>query len=106
MRSRQKRIAKEFSNAENRPILTAIIESLDQEGRGVARLEGKAIFIDGALPGEKVTYKITREKPSFAFADVVEILKPSNLRVTPQCKHFGVWWLQIATFRFCWASSR
>lgn len=90
MRSRQKRIAKEFSNAENRPILTAIIESLDQEGRGVARLEGKAIFIDGALPGEKVTYKITREKPSFAFANVVEILKPSNLRVIPQCKHYGV----------------
>ena len=90
MRSRQKRVAKQFSDAENRPILTAIIESLDQEGRGVARLEGKAIFIDGALPGEKVTYKITREKPSYAFADVVEILKPSNLRVTPQCKHYGV----------------
>ena len=90
MRSRQKRVAQEFSDAENRPVLTAIIESLDQEGRGVARLDGKAIFIDGALPGEKVTYKITREKPSFAFADVVEILKPSNLRVTPQCKHYGV----------------
>ena len=90
MRSRQKRIAREFSNAEARPILTAMIESLDQEGRGVARLEGKAIFIDGALPGEKVTYKITREKPSFAFADVVQILKPSNLRVIPQCKHYGV----------------
>lgn len=90
MRSRQKRIAREFSNAEARPILTAMIESLDQEGRGVARLDGKAIFIDGALPGEKVTYKITREKPSFAFADVVQILKPSNLRVTPQCKHYGV----------------
>ncbi len=90
MRSRQKRVAKEFSDAENRPILTAIIESLDQEGRGLARLEGKAIFIDGALPGEKVTYKITREKTSYAFADLVEVLKPSNLRVTPQCKHYGL----------------
>lgn len=90
MRNRQKRVAKEFSDAENRPILTAIIESLDQEGRGVARLEGKAIFIDGALPGEKVSYKITREKPSYAFANLVEVIKPSNLRVTPQCKHYGV----------------
>ena len=90
MRNRQKRVAREFSNAEARPILTAIIESLDQEGRGVAHLEGKTIFIDGALSGEKVTYKITREKPSFAFANVVDILKPSNLRVTPQCKHYGV----------------
>lgn len=90
MRNRQKRVAREFSNAEAHPILTAIIESLDQEGRGVAHLDGKAIFIDGALPGEKVTYKITREKPSFAFANVVDILKPSNLRVTPQCKHYGV----------------
>ncbi len=68
----------------------AIIESLDQEGRGVAHVEGKTIFIAGALPGEKVTYKSTRRKSSYEFANVVEILKPSNLRTQPQCPHFGM----------------
>ena len=41
------------------------IESLDQEGRGVAHHEGKVIFIDGALTGERVTYNSYRKKPSF-----------------------------------------
>lgn len=66
-----------------------IIESLDQEGRGVAHVDGKAIFIDGALPNEKVTYQVTRSKASYAFANVVTILKQSNLRVNPKCQYFG-----------------
>jgi len=66
-----------------------IVESLDQEGRGVAHVDGKTIFIDGALPTEKVTYQITRSKTTYAFANVAEILKQSNLRVTPQCPHYG-----------------
>ena len=49
--------------AEN-PILLATIESLDQEGRGVAHVDGKTIFIDGALPNERVTYQSQRIKPS------------------------------------------
>jgi 23S rRNA (uracil1939-C5)-methyltransferase len=68
----------------------AHIESLDQEGRGVAHVDGKTIFIDGALPGEQVTYKSHRKKSSFEVADVVDIFKPSNLRVTPKCPHFGI----------------
>ncbi|MGQ0442139.1 MAG: 23S rRNA (uracil(1939)-C(5))-methyltransferase RlmD [Methylophilaceae bacterium] len=67
-----------------------IIESLDQEGRGVAHVDGKTIFIDGALPTEKVTYQITPCKSTYAFAHVAEILKQSNLRVTPLCRHYGV----------------
>ena len=67
----------------------AIIESLDQEGRGVAHVEGKTIFIDGALIGEKVTFKSHRKKNSYEIADVVDILKPSNLRTTPKCPYFG-----------------
>ena len=43
----------------------AIIESLDHEGRGVAHVEGKTIFIEGALPGEQVTYVSFRRKPKF-----------------------------------------
>jgi len=67
----------------------AVVESLDQEGRGVAHVNGKVIFIDGALPGEKVTYQSHRRKNSYEVADVIDVLKPSSLRTTPPCRHFG-----------------
>jgi 23S rRNA (uracil1939-C5)-methyltransferase len=73
---------------QNHPI--AVIESLDQEGRGVTHVEGKAIFIDGALPGEKVAYESKRRKASYEVAELVEVFKPSHLRVTPKCPHFGM----------------
>jgi 23S rRNA (uracil1939-C5)-methyltransferase len=66
------------------------IESLDQEGRGVARIEGKVIFIEGALTGEIVSYSSYRKKPSFELAQVTQIHKFSSMRVQPKCKHFGV----------------
>jgi len=67
-----------------------IIESLDHEARGIARLEGKTIFVDGALPGEKVDYASFRKKPSYELAHLVSVLKPSNARVEPRCPHFCV----------------
>ncbi|MDP5241333.1 23S rRNA (uracil(1939)-C(5))-methyltransferase RlmD [Uliginosibacterium sp. 31-16] len=68
----------------------ALVESLDHEGRGVARCEGKAVFIEGALPGEKVEYSSYRKKPSFEQATTVHVLRESPLRVKPRCPHFGV----------------
>jgi len=67
-----------------------IIESLDQEGRGVAHADGKVIFIEGALTGETVSYSSYRKKPSFELAQVTQIYKPSSMRVQPRCRHFGV----------------
>jgi 23S rRNA (uracil1939-C5)-methyltransferase len=81
---------KSYSNPALNPILEAVIESLDQEGRGVAHVEGKTIFIDGALPNEKVTYQAQQIKPSYEVANVVQVLKQSNQRVVPKCPHFGV----------------
>jgi len=71
-------------------IAPVTIESLDQEGRGVAHAEGKVIFIEGALPGEIVTYSPYRKKSNFELAQVEKILKPGSVRVTPQCRYFGV----------------
>ena len=71
-------------------IKNATIESLDQEGRGVAHVDGKTIFIDGALPNEKVTYQSIRIKPSYEVANVVEVLQASSERVTPKCPHYGL----------------
>jgi len=71
------------------PLLSAQVESLDHEGQGVARVDGKAVFIDGALPGEQVLYRVRRSKPRFDHADLLGVLRPSPLRTTPRCKHFG-----------------
>jgi len=67
-----------------------VIESLDQEGRGIARRDGKAIFVEGALPGEHVTVSVYRRKPSFEIGEVGAILRPAASRSTPRCAHFGV----------------
>lgn len=66
------------------------IESLDLEARGVARRQGKVVFVEGALPGEKVLANIIRSKPSYDTARVERILKGSSQRVEPPCPHFGV----------------
>lgn len=67
-----------------------IIESLDHEARGITRLEGKAVFVDGALPGETVEYASFRRKPSYELAHLVRVLKPSSARLVPKCPYFGV----------------
>lgn len=81
---------KAFRNPAENPILPAIIESLDQEGRGVAHVDGKTIFIDGALPNERVTYQSQHIKPSYEVANTISVSKQSNQRVIPKCPHFGL----------------
>ena len=68
----------------------AHIESLDHEGRGVAHVDGKAIFIEGALPGEVVEYASYRRKPSYEKAHALRVLRASSQRVVPPCPHFGI----------------
>jgi 23S rRNA (uracil1939-C5)-methyltransferase len=69
---------------------TLTVESLDQEGRGIARRDGKAIFIEGALPGETVSYSVYRKKPSYEVATLGSVIVESASRVEPRCPHFGV----------------
>ena len=66
------------------------IASLDQEGRGVTRIEGKAVFVEGALPGERVTIASVKKKPTYEIARVEKIFNASPARVDPHCPHFGV----------------
>ena len=66
------------------------IESLDLDGRGVARRDGKVVFVEGGLPGEAVEVELTRSKERFDQARVVRIERESALRVVPKCPHFGL----------------
>ena len=70
--------------------LTALVESLDLEGRGVAHVDGKAVFIDGALPCERVAYVSRKAKRAYEIATATRILRESAARVAPRCPHFGV----------------
>lgn len=68
----------------------ATVESLAHDGRGVARLDGKAVFVDGALPGERVMLRRTRSHRRYDEAVTVEVLQAAPGRVAPRCEHYGV----------------
>lgn len=65
------------------------IDDLAHDGRGVAHVDGKAVFVVGALPGEHVRARYTRRSRHFDEARVEEILRPSPDRIEPRCPHFG-----------------
>jgi 23S rRNA (uracil1939-C5)-methyltransferase len=68
----------------------AHIESFAHDGRGVARVDGKAVFIDGALPGEDVTFVYTAVRRDYAEGKIEEVVTPAPGRVQPRCPSFGV----------------
>ncbi len=68
---------------------TIEVDSLDLEGRGVGRREGKVVFVAGALPGERVVARALRSKPSYETAVMSRVLRASAQRVRPRCPHFG-----------------
>jgi len=66
------------------------IDALDAAGRGVARHEGKVVFVEGALAGELVEAERLRSKRKFDDARTVAVLRASPARREPRCPHFGV----------------
>ena len=70
--------------------LSATIESLSHEGRGITHINGKTVFIDGALPGEEVQFRYTRKRGQFDEGRVVDVVESSTLRVEPRCRHYAI----------------
>ncbi|HET8897697.1 MAG TPA: 23S rRNA (uracil(1939)-C(5))-methyltransferase RlmD [Rhodanobacteraceae bacterium] len=66
------------------------IDGLAHDGRGVARIDGKTTFVDGALPGERVRLRLRRRHRQYDEAELLEVLNASAERVAPRCAHFGV----------------
>lgn len=69
--------------------LTAHIIDWNQEGRGVARVNGKAVFIEDALPGEVVQWQSVREKKSYTEGKISKLLRVAAARVQPPCVYYG-----------------
>ncbi|HYJ05253.1 MAG TPA: TRAM domain-containing protein [Chthoniobacterales bacterium] len=65
------------------------IEDVAFGGKGVARDDGKAVFVPFTIDGERITANIVREKKQFAEGELVELLAPSSERTTPECPYFG-----------------
>lgn len=72
------------------PTRIADIESLNHDGQGVAHMDGKVVFIDGALPRERVEYQPRRSKNSYELGETVAILREASARITPKCAAFKV----------------
>lgn len=66
------------------------IERLGAFGEGIAKREGKTVFIKGALTGEEVIAAVSLTKKSFDIAELKNVVTPSPYRVKPKCKYFGV----------------
>ncbi|RUM71693.1 MAG: 23S rRNA (uracil(1939)-C(5))-methyltransferase RlmD [Sulfurovum sp.] len=81
-RSRKQRLPQDPVEAE--------IESLSHEGRGVAHIDGKTVFISGALPGEKVTFIYTSKRRSHDEGKIETVLNASPDRVEPKCQHYDI----------------
>ncbi len=73
-----------------RQIITVDVTDLDPFGQGVARHNGKALFIPGLLPGERAEITLTEEKRQYARGQVKRRLNDSPEREIPRCPHFGV----------------
>ncbi|MEN8176369.1 MAG: 23S rRNA (uracil(1939)-C(5))-methyltransferase RlmD [Pseudomonadota bacterium] len=69
--------------------LQGTIESFSHDGRGVARVEGKTVFVRDALPGEEVSFTVTRSRKNYDEARLEAVLEASPQRVDPRCAHFG-----------------
>lgn len=69
--------------------MTVIIERLSHDGRGIALVDGKTVFVDNALPGEKVDIAVRRRKKKLLEAVAETIIKPSPNRISPPCPAAG-----------------
>jgi 23S rRNA (uracil1939-C5)-methyltransferase len=72
------------------PVSHIAIDSLAHDGRGVAHLDGKAVFIEGALPGEQVGFEYLVTHGKFDEGRVTDIHQAAPDRAIPKCIHFGV----------------
>lgn len=69
---------------------TAKITDLSHEGRGVAHVDGKTVFIDDALPGEVVEWQRVKRGSNFDEGRLLRVIEASPDRVEPRCVHFGM----------------
>jgi 23S rRNA (uracil1939-C5)-methyltransferase len=69
--------------------VTTVVEKLSHDARGIARIDGKTTFIEGALPGEEVTFQYVKKNKEFDEGRTLSVSTPSKDRVLPACPHYS-----------------
>ena len=64
-----------------------VVDGFTHGGEGVARLDGKAVFVAGALPGERITVEITEDRKRWARGRLVDVIEPAEGRTEPPCPY-------------------
>ena len=67
---------------------TARIESVTHDGKGIAAVSGKKVFVTGALEGEEVSFRRRKKRRNFDEAELLEVLSASPRRIEPRCAVF------------------
>ncbi|MGI8906427.1 MAG: 23S rRNA (uracil(1939)-C(5))-methyltransferase RlmD [Candidatus Sumerlaeaceae bacterium] len=70
-------------------IVEAEVDAVAFGGKGIARVGGMVLFIEGGLPGDKLRARVTRRKPQYGEAELVELMEPSPARRQWPCPVFG-----------------
>lgn len=68
----------------------AVVESLSHDGKGICRVDGKVIFVSGALAGERIRFSFRPHKKKHDEGSLLEVLEASDDRIEPKCQHYGV----------------
>jgi 23S rRNA (uracil1939-C5)-methyltransferase len=87
--SRRREVAPKNSGRNDAPVQLVQIEKPIYGGAFLARVEGKAVFVPLALPGEQARVRVAEEKRGYATAEVEEIVAAAAERIAPACRHFG-----------------
>lgn len=66
------------------------ITALSSDGRGIAKLDGMVVFVEGAITGDIVDAQVTRKKSGYREARPIQFHQRSTKRIDPRCSHFGV----------------
>ncbi len=69
---------------------TASIESMTHDGKGIAAISGKKVFVAGAIEGEEVRFRRRKKRRNFDEAELLEVLSASPKRIEPRCAVFGI----------------
>ncbi|MFN9709842.1 MAG: class I SAM-dependent RNA methyltransferase, partial [Bacteroidota bacterium] len=74
----------------NRILKEIAVEDYAAEGKSIARVEGKVIFIEGAVPGDRVDIRLSKSKKDWAEGKAIFFHEYAQKRTTPFCDHFGI----------------
>ena len=66
------------------------IETCAAEGKCIAHVDEKVVFVPFVVPGDIVDIQIRKKRKSYCEAEVTRLVQPSALRIPPMCPHFGI----------------